>query len=93
MMSFIDSIGFLREGSGSTDLFEQCYGQNTVLHMLSGKAISRAVRGFILVDYALSTMLMEEVFQKMDNDTDMRVTEEDCLFLTAHQRNMVISAK
>ena len=81
-MSFIGSIGFLMEGSGFSDVFEQCYGPHPVLHMLPGKAISKDVRGFILVDSALSIMLSEEVFKRMENESDTRVTDEDMCHLT-----------
>jgi len=56
-MSFLGSIGHLMEGSGLQELLEVVYAGNTVGHMLSGKAVSRAVRGHLLVDAALNTMV------------------------------------
>jgi len=53
MMSYIGSIGFVMVGSGLEEAVAVCYGSNTVNHMLSGKAISCAVREFFLVDGAL----------------------------------------
>lgn len=38
------------------------YASNSVGHMLSGKAISRAVRGHLLVDAALNTMLVADLY-------------------------------
>ena len=45
MMSFAGSIGSLMSGSGLAESLETCYGKNTVKHMLSGKAIARALCG------------------------------------------------
>ena len=56
-MSFLGSIGHLMEGSGLQELLEVVYAGNTVGHMLSGKAVSRAVRGHLLVDAAMNTMV------------------------------------
>ena len=42
-------------------MLELVYAGNAVVHMLSGKAISRAVRGHFLVDAALNSMLLSSV--------------------------------
>ena len=57
-MSFLGSIGHLMAGSGLQDLLEVVFAGNAVLHILTGKAISRAVRGHMLVDAALNTILV-----------------------------------
>lgn len=44
-MSFLGSIGHLMAVSGLEELLEVVYAGNTVCHMMSGKAVSRAVRG------------------------------------------------
>ena len=61
-MSFLGSIGHLMRGSGLQELLEVIYASNSVGHMLSGKAISRAVRGHLLVDAALNTMLVADLY-------------------------------
>ncbi len=48
--------------TGLQELLECIYANNTVDHMLSGKSISRAVRGHLLVSGALNTMFMSEIF-------------------------------
>ncbi len=48
-MSFLGSIGHLMAGSGLQELLEIVYAANSVKHMLTGKAISRAIRGHLLV--------------------------------------------
>ena len=59
---FIGSIGHLMVGSGLQELLETIYADNAVTHMLTGKAIQRAFRGLILVDSALSAMLVSDEF-------------------------------
>lgn len=57
MMSYLGSIGHLMSGSGLQELLEVVYAPNSVVHMMSGKAVSRAVRGHLLVDAALNALL------------------------------------
>ena len=59
LMSFVGSIGSLMDGSGLREILHSVYGENTVKHILSGKAIARAIRGHILVESALNFKLQE----------------------------------
>ena len=59
LMSFVGSIGSLMEGSGIENLLETIYGRNTAPRMISGKAISRALRGHFLVDAGLHMKLLQ----------------------------------
>ena len=43
------------------EALETVYGENTVKKMLSGKSISRALRGIFLVEKALSIELQDQV--------------------------------
>lgn len=52
----------LMAGSGLEDLLGKVYANNDVKHMLSGKAIARAIRGHFLVDAALNTMLVANAY-------------------------------
>ena len=58
LMSFLGSIGASMKASGLEEALEVVYGKNTVPHMISGKAISRAIRGHFLVESALVCHLM-----------------------------------
>lgn len=58
MMSFMGSIGSMMKGSGLEEALETVYGPNAVTHMISGKAVSRALRGHFLVEAALVNKLM-----------------------------------
>ena len=61
-MNFIGSIGHLMAGSGLQELLETIYADNAVTHMLTGKAVQRAFRGLLLVDSALSAMIVSDEF-------------------------------
>ena len=60
------------QGSGVENILETIYGKNTVTHISSGKAISRALRGHLLVDAALQAKLVEA----LDPDATNSVAEE-----------------
>ena len=57
-MSFIGCIGHFVAGSNLKELLEVIYASYAVDNFLTGKVISRAVRGHMLVDAALNTMLI-----------------------------------
>ena len=61
-MSFLGAIGHLMAGSGLQELLELIYASNAVVHMFSGKAIARAVRGHLIVDAALNALLLAKIF-------------------------------
>ena len=56
-MSFLGAIGHLMAESGLKEILEMIYASNAVHHMLSGKAVSRAVRGHLIIDAALNALL------------------------------------
>lgn len=60
LMSFLGSVGHLMEGSGLREILEKVYASNTVTHIMSGKAVSRAIRAHFLLDSALSKLLLYE---------------------------------
>ncbi|WAR21610.1 hypothetical protein MAR_015584 [Mya arenaria] len=55
-MSFLGAIGHLMAGSGLQEIMELIYATNAVGHMMTGKAISRAVRAHLLVDGVLNEL-------------------------------------
>ena len=61
-MSFLGSIGHLMDSSGLQEMLESIYAPNAVIHMLSGKAIARAVRGHFIVDAALNALMLHSGF-------------------------------
>ena len=70
MMSYLGRIGGIMKGSGLTDALNLIYGTNAVEHMISGKAVSRALRGHFLVESPLTTKLMRMLVKEDDNDID-----------------------
>jgi hypothetical protein len=76
-MSFLGSIGNLMAGSGLQELLEIVYASNTVSHMLTGKAVSRAVRGHMLVDAALSTIIIADAYNVPVPTKYTECTDED----------------
>ena len=62
LMSFLGSMGAVMKCSGLEEALSTIYGTNTVDHIFSGKAISKAIRAHILVESALTTKLLRNVF-------------------------------
>ncbi|KAL7304815.1 hypothetical protein TKK_0003038 [Trichogramma kaykai] len=54
LMSFLGSIGHIMDGSGLLEAFEIMFAQCSAAKALTGHAYSRAVRGHLLVQNALS---------------------------------------
>ena len=61
-MSFLGCIGHPMGGTGLQEAFELVYAENVVVHILNGKAYSRAVRAHLLMDAALSAILTSGAF-------------------------------
>ena len=59
-MSFLGVIGSIMKSSGLSDILEMVYAQNTITHMLNGKAYECAVRGYHLIDRALNSWVLEK---------------------------------
>jgi len=73
-MSFLRSIGELMAGSGLTDVFECCYGPNTVKHMISGKAVARAI--VIESALAMAIILLKSVMNTESFESRMGTVRE-----------------
>ena len=63
LMSFLESIGAVMYGAGLSQLLELVYAKNSVKHIISGKAVSRALRGHFLVESALMGLLFEKMVE------------------------------
>ena len=63
IMSFLGSIGKLMKGSEISEALQTVYGKNAVEHMMSGKAVTRAIRGHFRTSSALFTKLISPIFQ------------------------------
>ena len=58
-MSFLGSVGKVMMGSGLEELFEEVYSEDTVKHMISGKAYARSLRAHLMTQSALVEHLVE----------------------------------
>src|SRR6218665_3713190 len=68
IMSYLGSIGAVMAESGLAEALQCCYGSNTVIHMMTGKAVSRAIHGFFLVESALSIILLKSLLEPIHDD-------------------------
>ena len=67
-LSFLGSIGKFMAGSGIEELLAEVYAENSVEHMLSGKAVSRSLRGHVLVESSLKDLLFDLIAEDFDID-------------------------
>ena len=69
-MSFLGRFGSKMKGSGLEKALENAYGLKAITHMISGKAVSRALRGHFLIEAALMNKLMLQVLPYIDIEND-----------------------
>jgi hypothetical protein len=72
--SFLGSIGHVMNGSGLRQVMDLIYAEDTVAHLLSGKAISRGIRAHFLIDAALNILLLKNMFDNENNDDEVLFT-------------------
>lgn len=63
LMSYMGSIGYIMAGSGIKEVFSTIYAENTIDHILSGRAYARAVRAHSLLQQALSQFIFENLME------------------------------
>ena len=61
LMSYLGAIGKVMKGSGIEELFNDVYAENTVQHIISGKAVSRALRAHLLAESSLIFILFQDI--------------------------------
>ena len=71
-MSFLGCIGYFMQCSGLKEVLETVYASCSVDQMLTGKAVSRAVRGHFLIDSVLTILLFCKA-----NTTDLILPVEE----------------
>ncbi|ESN98242.1 hypothetical protein HELRODRAFT_177122 [Helobdella robusta] len=77
IMNFLGSIGTVMAGSGISEILECCYGSNAIIHMLSGKAVARALRGHFLIESALHIMIMKNVLNTDEPPVTGSISHDD----------------
>lgn len=68
VMNLLGALGTIMQNSGLDNILGTIYTENSVIHMLRGKAVSRALRGHFLVDLCLSFLLAEKITDINDDD-------------------------
>lgn len=76
-MNFLGSIGYFMNGSGLQEVLELVYAPNSVPHILSGKAVSRAIRAHFLVDAVLNALLNDFVEASLENSDEWNSLLDD----------------
>ena len=76
-MTFIGSIGQLIAESGLKELLELIYAPNAVEHILTGKAIARAVRAHLLFDAVLNTLILSKALGVSIPDLEVEANAPD----------------
>ena len=68
MMSYVGCIGKLMSQSGLSTALETVYGKVAVTHILTGKAIAKALRGFFMLESVLISRLLSQFFPEISKD-------------------------
>ena len=69
MMSFLGGIGTIIGGSELVETMEAIYAQNSVVHMLDGKAYARALRCHFLIESSLQQIILNKMIYEKDSTT------------------------
>ena len=79
--------GMIMASCGLQEMLELIYAPNAVVHMLSGKAISRGLHGHFIVDAALNALMLKSVLNaplpcqpevSENEDPDLAPSDEQC---------------
>ena len=57
-MKVLGGIGTLMEGSGLKDILETVYGENAIVHMMSGRTVQRAFHRHLMLDQCLTRQIV-----------------------------------
>ena len=77
-MSFLGCVGYIMQGTGLTEVIEEIYAGNTVKHIMSGHAVSRAMRAHSIVDLSLNLIFLSIVYDfSIDNTLSSAIYPED----------------
>ena len=88
-MSFPGFIGHFMSSSGLREVIKTIYGSDTVSHMLSGSAISRAFRGHLIVSGVLYAAIISDVYEGSLQDQFSAEESEKELFSNKLQESKV----
>ena len=59
LVSFIGRVGNLMNGSGIEESFSEVYAENSVIHMVPGKAVAGALRAHFLAKGTIFSVILD----------------------------------
>lgn len=80
------------DGLGLKEVLELIYAKNTVPHLLSGKAISRAIRGHFVVESALHVILHDNSIHFRKHVTEVKAISI-IFIVSGHKLNYLTTFK
>ena len=84
-MLFLGSVGFIMEGNGFKEAFNQIFAGNSAEKALIGHAFSRAVRGYSLVQIALANIIFSTI-----NFSEVELIELNSVIANLEKKNQII---
>ena len=78
-MNLLGAIGKLMEGTGLKSILEVVYGENAVLHMMTGKSVQRSFRGHLLIEKCLNNLLVSDL-SNSDQDFATQVDQVEIMY-------------
>lgn len=78
-MNFLGCIGHFMQETGLAEILDEIYANNSVKHILSGKAVSRAIRAHNIVNHSLHVILLPQFYENCDEPND-KIEEIDALY-------------
>ena len=77
------------ENTGLSNVLKTIYKENSVLHILKGKAVSRALRGHFIIDEWLPTLIAEK-YATIQEDITLK-SELDNLYSSLQNGEIIIT--
>ena len=80
-MSFLGLIGHMMAGSGIEECLWQIYSPETIMHVLSGKAYARSLRGHFLIQSSLVCKLLSFILpvENMQLNTSVEPVSQETM--------------
>lgn len=94
LMNACGAVSSVMKGSGLGEAMGEVYGANTVTHISTGKAISKALRAHILVERALTTKLISDCLpasSEMSETENITTDDTEKLSLAQVQRLEILN--
>ena len=70
---FMGSTGYKMSGFGLEEVWNQVHKENTVPHLMSGKAYSRALKGHVLVHSTFHNILFDEIISNLPQEERLKI--------------------